>query len=175
MGLARPTNFRDVGEALGSWIAPSPIASNRLFRGGKIDLLTTAEDIGNPRTILNLRRGPDPTHLAEITIVHVPAIDGIENYKTSTHRVRQWLSDALRALITATPPVYVHCTAGRDRTGIVIAAALLLADVSPTTVIEEYMLSEGANAVSIRTAIDGILLSRTELIDKSQVRDWLTH
>ncbi len=158
---------------LGLWLKPSPIAASRLLRGGKIDTLTTASDLGHARTIINLRREPDPTHLSGVRIVHIPAIDGLENYKTTTHQVRDWVSKALRALVVAEPPVYVHCTAGRDRTGVVIAAALVLGDVRPPIVIEEYMLSDNGNAVAIRTAIDGILFSRVEIVDKRALRDWL--
>jgi protein-tyrosine phosphatase len=54
-------------------------------------------------------------------------------------------------------PVYVHCTSGRDRTGVVIAAALLAIDVPRQVVAEEYLLSDGADLVAINRAIDGIL------------------
>ncbi|WP_437819987.1 tyrosine-protein phosphatase [Sorangium sp. So ce1078] len=62
-------------------------------------------------------------------------------------------------------PVYVHCTSGRDRTGVVIAAALLAIDVPRQVVAEEYMLSDGADPIAIDRAIDGILewLPSTEL------------
>jgi protein-tyrosine phosphatase len=168
----RPPNYRDVGESLSLWLTPSPIASGRLLRGGKVDPLTTAEDLGHPKTIINLRKSVDPTHLS-IPTVHLPAIDGVENYKTSSHQVRRWVSDALTAIIAAEPPVYVHCTAGRDRTGVVIAAALVLAGVAAPIVIEEYMLSEGSNAVAIRTAIDGVSIGNPKLVDVRALQQWL--
>lgn len=169
----RPPNYRDVGEALGLWLEPSPLPAGRLLRGGKLDALTTLEDLGLPRTILNLRRGPDPIHLAGVTLVHVPAVDDLENYETGLRRVRDWVSRALRALIAAEPPVYVHCTAGRDRTGVVIAAALVLANVPPTVAIGEYMLSDGGDAAAIERAIGGILGAREGLVDESALRRWL--
>ncbi|WP_437734448.1 tyrosine-protein phosphatase [Sorangium sp. So ce1335] len=155
----RPANYRDVGEALGLWFDVSPIPAGRLLRGGRFDSMTTASDLGSPGTILNLRRGPDPGHLAGITHVHVAADDDVENYDTRQRRVRMWLGKALSVL--ATPdlawPVYVHCTSGRDRTGVVIAAALLAIDVPRQVVAEEYMLSDGADPVAIERAIDGVL------------------
>ena len=36
----RTGNYRDVGEALGLWLEPSPIPSGVLLRGGKLDTLT---------------------------------------------------------------------------------------------------------------------------------------
>jgi protein-tyrosine phosphatase len=169
----RPPNFRDVGEILGLWLDPSPIPPGRLFRGGRFDFMTGAPDLGLPGTILNLRRGPDPMHLAGVTLVHVPADDDVENYDTRQRGVRRWLGRALSAL--ASPglawPVYVHCTAGRDRTGVVIAGALLAIDVPREIVAEEYMLSEGADRASIESAIDGILESLPSLeIDRTRLR-----
>ncbi|AUX31341.1 MULTISPECIES: tyrosine-protein phosphatase [Sorangium] len=155
----RPANYRDVGEMLGLWFDVSPIPAGRLLRGGRFDLMTTAGDLGSPSTILNLRRGPDPAHLPGVRYVHVAAEDDLENYDTRQRRVRSWLGKALSVL--ATPdlawPVYVHCTSGRDRTGVVIAAALLAIGVPRQVVAEEYMLSDGADPIAIDRAIDGIL------------------
>lgn len=173
---ARPPNFRDVGEALGLWLDPSPIPEGRLLRGGKFDTLTNLEDLGNPRTILNLRRGPDPVHLHGARIVHVPAADGLENYDTRQRQVRDWLTKALRVLASAELPVYVHCTSGRDRTGIVVAAALVLIGVPPAIAIEEYLLSDGADLASIELAMVGILEARAGLaLDERALRATLGH
>ena len=150
----RPANYRDVGEALGLWLDPTPIPPGRLLRGGKFDLLASLADLGHPATILNLRRGPDPLHLG-VPIVHVPAADDLENYDTSQRRVRDWITRALAVLADPATkwPVYVHCTSGRDRTGVVIAAALLGIGTPREIIAEEYMLSEGSD----RAAIEGLL------------------
>jgi protein-tyrosine phosphatase len=167
--VSTPDNYRDVGEALSLWIDPPPIPAGRLLRGGKLDFFTTPEDIGRPRTVLNLRRGPDPTHLAHpdarpragvdgTKLVHVPANDTVENYATSQKLVRRWVAEALAVLASPATawPVYVHCTAGRDRTGVVIAAALGAIGVPREVVIEEYLLSEGAERALIVVALDGL-------------------
>ena len=117
--LFRPVNYRDVGEMLQLWLDAPPVATGRLLRGRRLDGMTSADDLGSPGTILNLRRG-----LASPETI--------------------W-------------PVYVHCTAGRDRTGVVIAAALLLIDVPPAVVAEEYMLSEGADRAAIEREIEGVV------------------
>lgn len=148
-----------MGEILGLWLDPSPIPSGRLFRGGRFESMTTADDLGSPRAILNLRRGRDPSYVDGVTYLHIPAEDGLENYDTRQRRVRIWLGKALSAL--ADPriswPVYIHCTSGRDRTGVVVAAVLLSIDVPREVVAEEYMLSESADRASIELAINGIL------------------
>lgn len=155
-----PVNFRDVGEAIELWVDPSPVAPGRLFRGGKLEHLTTLADVGSPRTILNLRRGRDRAGLGnDVRCLHVPADDDVENYDTRQPSVRRWLRSALEALADprTTWPVYVHCTSGRDRTGVVVAAALILLDVPPQIVVEEYMLSDGANRARIGQAVEGVL------------------
>lgn len=40
-------------------------------------------------------------------------------------------------------PVFIHCTSGKDRTGVIIAALLTLLDIPQDIIIEEYLLSEG--------------------------------
>jgi protein-tyrosine phosphatase len=169
----RPANFRDVGEILGLWLDGSPIPSQRLFRGGCFDTLTNAADLGNPRTILNLRRGPDPDTIANARIIHVPALDDIENYDTRHRRVQEWLAHCLAVLSSGETawPVYVHCTSGRVRTGVVIAAALVLAGISPDVAVAEYMLSDGAQVELIEPAIDGVLAAASALAPNvSQLR-----
>ena len=151
-------NFRDVGESLGLWLDPPPVRPGRLFRGGRMDALTRHADIGSPGTILNLRRGPDEHRFSGVRYLHVPASDELENYATETRSVRAWLTRALGALVHPDTiwPVYLHCTSGRDRTGVVVAAALLLLDVPQDIVIEEYLLSQGAERGQIQRAIAGI-------------------
>jgi protein-tyrosine phosphatase len=168
-----PLNYRDVGDALGLWLSPSPIPPGRLLRGGKFDQMTSPSDLGEPRTILNLRRGLDPTHLQGVAHIHVPAANEIENYDTRQRDVRAWLVRALSVLASPETawPVYVHCTSGRDRTGVVVAAALLLCDVPQPIIIEEYMLSDGADRASIELALEGIAGAvRTLGIDRVNLR-----
>lgn len=159
------SNHRDVGEALGLWLDPSPVPAGRLLRGGKFDALTAASELGNPRTILNLRQGPDPRHLADVTYVHVPAANDLENYDTSLREVRAWLAKAINVL--AQPgtewPVYVHCTSGRDRTGLVVAATLLLLEVPRDVIVEEFLLSDGAERSLIEAALDGVAKAQRTL------------
>lgn len=153
----QPVNFRDVGEALGLWMDPSPVRQGRLHRGGAFDALARLEDLGSPRTILNLRRGPDPSHVGA-TIAHVPAPDDLENYHTQNRRVAEWVRRAVQVLASPDTrwPVYVHCTSGRDRTGVVVAACLLVVGVPRDVVVGEYSLSTGAKPDLIESALDGL-------------------
>ena len=56
-------NFRDVGEWLNMLAGSEILPVGRILRGGKLDFVTSAEDIGSPGTIINLRKGPDPDRL----------------------------------------------------------------------------------------------------------------
>jgi protein-tyrosine phosphatase len=152
-----PINFRDVGEALSLWLDPSPIPVERLFRGGRFDTLSRLEDLGHARTILNLRRGADPNHLG-LSVIHVPAPDDLENYDTGGRRVSDWIRRALGVLAAPETqwPVYIHCTSGRDRTGVVIAAALVTLGVPNDAIVAEYLLSDGADAGLIARALEGL-------------------
>ncbi len=172
MTMVHPLNFRDVGEALGLWLDPSPIATGRLLRGGKFDQLATLSDLGLPATILNLRSGPDPRHL-DAVLHHVPAANDVENYDTRLPAVRAWLKRALAPLASAetTWPVYVHCTSGRDRTGVVVAAVLHLHRVPREVIVEEYLLSDGGDRGAIERALDGIAEAADVLgVDRARLR-----
>lgn len=172
-GGMSPENFRDVGFALTLWLEPPPLPLKRLFRGGKLDALTAAEDIGNPRTVLNLRRGPDPKHWPDVHWAHLAAANDLENYDTTQKAVRIWLASVLSTLSDPSTawPVYVHCTSGRDRTGIVVAAALLCLGVSREVIVGEYMLSDGAVQANIETALDGLSTGFANLgVDAARLR-----
>ncbi len=54
------------------------------------------------------------------------------------------LVEAVRVLALADGPVLVHCTAGKDRTGIVVALTLRLLGVSRPAVIADYRLTNAA-------------------------------
>ena len=152
-----PANFRDVGQALTLWLEPSPIQPGRLFRGGRIDTLSTLADIGSPGTVINLRQGADPTHLP-VHLLHLPAPDRVENYETSLRPVRRWISDAIKALASPDTrwPVFLHCTSGRDRTGVIVAAILHALGIPNALILEEYLLSEGADPALMARALEGL-------------------
>lgn len=164
--MTQPINFRDVGETLAILLdEPPPIPPGMLFRGGKFDALSAAEDLGRPASILNLRRGPDPEHLPHVERIHVPAENTLENYDTLKRRVRVWIRAATDALLVARWPVYVHCTSGKDRTGVVVAAVLAGLGVSDAIIVEEYLLSDGVEEANIQHALRGIRRHLSEVFD----------
>ena len=49
---------------------------------------------------------------------------------------------ALRSIATAPGAAIVHCAAGKDRTGVVVALALTAADVEPEAIVADYMATD---------------------------------
>ncbi len=49
---------------------------------------------------------------------------------------------ALRTITTAPGAAIVHCAAGKDRTGVVVALALTVAGVEPAAIVEDYMATD---------------------------------
>jgi protein-tyrosine phosphatase len=65
-----------------------------------------------------------------------------DTYRIILEQRQEQLRQALATL--AAPgglPALVHCTAGKDRTGLIVALVLGLAGVSTTTIVEDYALS----------------------------------
>lgn len=65
--------------------------------------------------------------------------------RTAPHRVARLVG----VITKADGPVFVHCAAGKDRTGIAVAALLLAAGVDPEAVVDDY-LATGANLDTLR-------------------------
>ena len=83
----------------------------------------------------------------------------LEKYETHIRGVRQWLNDVVGffAAPSTQYPVLVHCTSGKDRTGVVVAALLLIVGINRDLIVGEYLLSDGdVNQEWIEMAIDGI-------------------
>lgn len=64
---------------------------------------------------------------------------------------------ALRTIADAEGTVIVHCAAGKDRTGTIVAVALLLAGADPGAIVEDYAASaERIEAIMDRLANDPV-------------------
>ncbi|WP_181028458.1 tyrosine-protein phosphatase [Pseudoclavibacter sp. RFBA6] len=72
-------------------------------------------------------------------------------YETLLRRRGGALTEAVAVLANAERGVLVHCTAGKDRTGLVVALAQLVAGASEADVVRDYALS-GLAVRSVREA-----------------------
>jgi len=151
-------NFRDVGAFIYLISGKHVLPENRIYRGGSIDYIKDHKEIEHVKSIINLRNGPDPDYF-DIDYLHFPMLNKIEKYDTSQKEVRTWLNKIIGAFENPNVkfPVLIHCLSGKDRTGIVIAAILLILGIDKKIIIEEYLLSDGdvdENLISM--SIEGI-------------------
>ncbi|MEM9528717.1 MAG: tyrosine-protein phosphatase, partial [Bacteroidota bacterium] len=137
-------NFRDLGEFVNLIIGEEVLPEKKIYRGGSIDYVKDVQEIGNPKSIFNLRNGPDPNSL-NLVQLHFPMANKIEKYDTSQKEVRKWLNEIIKEFENPDLafPVLIHCLSGKDRTGIVVAALLLILGVKKEVIVEEYLLSDG--------------------------------
>jgi protein tyrosine/serine phosphatase len=67
------------------------------------------------------------------------------------------VTGALRSIATADGAAIVHCAAGKDRTGVIVALALLAADAEPEAIVADYM----ATGERIDAIVERLRRSRT--------------
>ena len=74
------------------------------------------------------------------------------------------VTGALRSVATAEGAAIVHCAAGKDRTGVIVALALTVAGVQPDAIVADY----AASADRIEAILDRLSRSRTYAKDLSE-------
>ena len=151
-------NFRDVGAFVNLILGEQRLAEGIIFRGGSIDYIRSEAEIEFPKSIINLRKRPDFDGV-DAEYFHFPMANQVERYDTTQKEVRRWLNRIIG--IFENPdlkyPVLIHCLSGKDRTGIVVAALLLILGLDRSTIVEEYMLSEGeVREELVNMALDGM-------------------
>ncbi len=137
-------NFRDVGAFVNLISEKTVLPEGRMYRGGSIDYVKEHKEIDHVKSIINLRNSSDPDDF-DCAYFHFPMSNKIEKYDTTQKEVRTWLNAIMRLFEnpTISYPVLIHCLSGKDRTGIVVAAMLLILGVDKNVICQEYMLSDG--------------------------------
>ena len=169
-------NVRDLGGLPTPLSSSGTTAFGRVARGPRRELLTaTGRDEAvswGLRTIVDLRnpdeRGPragdpdaagvpwtgvtvvdapteDPTH-AEFIETCGPILDSPAYWSHNARLLPHLVRETLLAVATAEPGVLIHCSAGRDRTGLVVALLLANAGVPPELVADDWAQSVRAMA-----------------------------
>ncbi|WP_439030156.1 tyrosine-protein phosphatase [Gordonia terrae] len=114
-----------------------------------------------PATVVDLR---DPTELGSMAVTWPPSVRVVHRQVSSGARVDRLADTALVDIYTAmmrtgghrltaalnafdpAGSTLVHCAAGKDRTGVIVAIALLLAGVDEESVITDYHRTEAGIA-----------------------------
>jgi hypothetical protein len=151
----RPANFRDVGAALRG-LGCCALRDRILLRGGSVDHMTRTQ-LGEPGAIVSVRASPDAAVSGAI-MMHVPTIGDTDRYITEHADVRAWLTNvfvALSQLDVSAAPVLIHCTMGKDRTGVVVCFILAVALGVPLDICrEEALLSSDVNGDDFDRALE---------------------
>ncbi|GAA3898670.1 tyrosine-protein phosphatase [Microbacterium invictum] len=160
LSIAGALNFRDTG---GLAAGAARTRSGVLFRSGNL----TRVDAGGRESLraLGLRRIVDLREDAEIALeptrledlghetVRIPLFVGSaasffeddlslsEMYRALIEGSSAGIVDVVRAVL-ADQPVLVHCTVGKDRTGVTIALTLVAAGVDEDAVVADYARTE---------------------------------
>lgn len=171
-------NFRDLGGLLAERVA---IVPGRIFRTGHLSQLGASEaqhlcQTFGIRTYVDFRtddeigRDGSPSELIGRGVhwerqpfdiadqvfraLRYPAPqDWLDLYLRAVERLRPILANAVRAIVSAEPPVVFGCWAGRDRTGIVSALVLSLLGVPDDAIAVDYArTTEGLAAFEERFA-----------------------
>jgi protein-tyrosine phosphatase len=155
-------NFRDVG---GYPAAGGVTRPGKLFRADALGRLGDAgrqalRELGI-RVVIDLRDDfevdalPDDLAGLDIQVLHLPVFEGsgasastvgatiVHLYEKIAFQHTDVIVKAIKEIAdTGDEPVIVHCTAGKDRTGVVIALALLAVGVDRETVVDDYAQTE---------------------------------
>lgn len=161
-------NCRDLG---GMPTLLGPTRPGRVARGPRRELLTTsgwnAARRWGLRTVVDLRCGYEVGRQDGDPVLDAQALDGVSiiSAPTEDHSSEEFrricfpildspeywshnlrilpglVRQALKATAAARPGVLIHCSAGRDRTGIVAALLLANAGVAPEVVADDYAAS----------------------------------
>src|SRR3990170_656260 len=167
IGLSGPVNFRDLGGY--DTVDGRRVRWRRLFRSDSLSPVTAddarllTEELGllavvDLRTRRELER-EGRGGLADVALhyQHIPLIEEVETgsdgpfersltdaYALMLDESAGRISAALAAIASevAEHPTVFHCTAGKDRTGIVAALVLALLGVSDEDIVSDYVLTQ---------------------------------
>ena len=136
-------NLRDVGSGINTIMGYDLMVPGVLFRSGALDEVVDQSELPDVKTILSLRRTQDPD-FGEIVRLQAAPRKPMNNYVISADVFREWIQRLFGMVSDATIwPALLHCTAGKDRTGVGVGLILKNLGIPDSVIVEEYSLSEG--------------------------------
>jgi protein tyrosine/serine phosphatase len=177
LGLTDVIDLRTTAEILLEGRGPLrdvPTVTHRHFtllpeRGLRTDVFAVEEDHDEVRSRL-------PADWGESLLPRQTA-PGAEDEPPAVRYYLGYLTDgadnvlaALRALSAGTGAAVVHCAAGKDRTGVVCALALAVADVEPEAIIADY-----AQTAEVIDALVAKLAASPTYVEDMTTRDAASH
>jgi protein-tyrosine phosphatase len=151
-----------------------------------------------PRTVIDLRSAdeggsPHPIEARGATLLHLPlfgaaspaslvegpsgsGVDLTAIYLEMIRSGESTIVQALRVISESPPPILLHCTAGKDRTGVVVAILLATLGVPEQSVVADYRRTEynmarvlrriasTSSHPDLRAAVERVRRERPELL-----------
>ncbi|MDA8356023.1 MAG: tyrosine-protein phosphatase [Actinomycetota bacterium] len=192
VALDGAVNFRDIGGYRAH--DGRRVRWRRVFRADGLSGLTAhdREVVGrlgivtviDLRTTVELESGKFPDGEIPVRFHHLPLLDAVPDaerfemapgmlaaqYQEIAHDAGPRIADALAIL--ADPrnlPAVVHCTAGKDRTGVLVAVVLGLLGVPDATIVDDYALSGEAMDRLRRKLVDRYPEGRTFIEEANEL------
>jgi protein-tyrosine phosphatase len=162
--LEGAVNFRDLGGYRGA--EGRTVRWRTLFRADGLSSLSERDrgvmrqlgvaTVVDLRTSLEVDGGRFPVDEVPVAFHHLPLLETVPDpqsfaltpgllasqYQEMARDASAQVATVLRLVASAdTHPVIIHCTAGKDRTGVLVAVLLSLLGVDDETIIEDYALS----------------------------------
>ena len=81
------------------------------------------------------------------------------------------LKAVVRYIVTSREKIYIHCTEGKDRTGVISAIILLILGVSKEEIYRDYLLTNKTNNRKAYLLYFAILFGKFNLKDAKKARD----
>lgn len=162
-------NARDLG---GTQLEAGTVACGVVFRGASLGALSApgCEELHalGLRTIVDLRTAEERNVVPDAACAQAGARMVLApmpipyNLSPADYLADLATAPALRAVFevlgqTTAYPVYLHCTYGRDRTGVIAALVLLALGASRATVVAEYERSAAAGLVIAPISLGAVL------------------
>jgi protein-tyrosine phosphatase len=122
-------DLRSTGEAGSKYCWPAGVSVHH------VPLMRQAAVVGAADSVSRLSRSPLPASLEEV-------------YRRMLDMIPHRLAALLDLAAGSDGPVLVHCAAGKDRTGVAVAALLLVGGAEPADVVSDYTVS-GPNMTAL--------------------------